>query len=367
MYLLAKVFQQPGWVVKDLITSEVRKLDKSVKRMHDNIGREIPYHRSRIGLTSSFHVYGQYLAWHALRVAAARLLSQHTISEDWDYGKPWSEWLLEKLLTRSDGLWLYDGMDLPPPQVKVNVLEGGEEGRVLTGDKDKLMSLVGIYSRAVGPDLVVKGYWESPEGINVHINSVLVGGRKGRKFAKDLLDEDDASFIGLLTLEYEDDEIRRLRMGEGGYEPWILSPPNEGGNLDQYDPLSITSVEQRPRFVAEISDHYSLKPSDPFERSWLMPGKKLVATTDAWGWEMPDENDCDTGSRLVCRTKFLSSVLEWKNADLILLVKLRRYQEGGMPNRDSRSSYTVGVLRIKKDLKFEYFAGPVNQVKHLRP
>ena len=361
VYVLAKVFQQPGWVVRDLITSEVRKLDTSVIGMHAKAGRKIPYHRNRNGLTSSFHVYGQYLAWHALRVAAARLLSQHPITENWDYGKPWSEWLSDNLLTRSDGLWLYDGMDPPPLRVKVNVLEGGDEGRVLTGDRDKLMSLVGIDGRTAERDLVVKGYWKSPEGINVNINSALVDGRKGRKLARGLLDEDDASFIGLPTLEYDDDE--RFRMGKRGYEPWIVSPPNEGGNLDQFDPLSITTVEQRPRFVAEIADHYSLRSSDPFQRSWLTPGKKIAATTDAWGFEMPDDDDCDMGARFVCRTEFLRSVLEWKKADLILLVKLSRYEGLGRFNQDSKSSYTVAVIRIRKDLKFEYFAGPVNQVR----
>ena len=362
---LVNVFEQSGWAVRDLITGEARRLDPSVTSMHDKAGREMPYRHGGVGLTSSFHVYGQYLAWHALSFVAARLLSQHPITENWEHGKRWSDWLSHKLLTRSDGLWLSDGMDRPPLSVKVNVLEKGKEGFALTGNRNKLMSLVGIDGRTVGRDLVVEGDWESPDGIDVHIRSALVHGCKGRRLAKELLEEDDAFFMWLPTLDYDDDEVERFRTEKREYEPWIVSPPTEGENLDRYDPLSVISVEQRPRFVASIADHYSFRPGDPFQRSWLMPRRKLAATTDAWGFEIPYEDGGETGTRLVCRTEFLSSVLEWKKADLILLIKLSRYEEGDRLNRDSRSRFsnTVAVLRVRKDLKFEYFAGPVNQVK----
>ena len=89
-----------------------------------------------------------------------------------------------------------------------------------------------------------------------------------------------------------------------------------------------------------------------------MPRKKVAATTDAWGFEIPYEDGGETGERLVCRTKFLSSVLEWKKADLILLIKLSRYEEGDRLNGGSKFSNTVAVLRVRKDLKLEYFAGP---------
>ena len=356
---LADVFAQPGWAVRDLIMDGARRLDPSVTGMYDKAGREMPYRR---GGASSFHVYGQYLAWHALRFVAARLLSQNPVTENWEYGRQWSEWLSHELLTRSDGLWLSDGMDRPPLRVKVNVLEKGEEGLVLTGDRDKLMSLVGIDSRTVGRDLVVAGDWKSADGIGVHICSALVHERKGRKLAKDLLEQDDPFFMWLPMLESDDDEHERIRTEMPEYKPWIVSPSTEGRELDKYDPLSVISVEGRPRFVAKIVDHYSLRPGDPFQRSWLMPKRKLVATTDAWGFETPSEDGGERGARLVCRAEFISNVLEWEKADLILLIKLRRYQERDGPSRNSKFSHTVAVLCIRKDLKFEYFADPVNQV-----
>ena len=86
-------------------------------------------------------------------------------------------------------------MDRPPVSAKIDVLETAENGLVLTGDGDKLMSLVGIDGGTVGRDLVVHGDWKSSDGIDVHISSALVNKRTRRKLAKELLEEDDAFFI----------------------------------------------------------------------------------------------------------------------------------------------------------------------------
>jgi hypothetical protein len=365
VHSLANVFGQPGWSVKDLITEEAHRLDPAVTSMYEKAGRETFYRRGGVGLTSSFHVYGQYIAWHALRFAAARLLSQYPVTEDWHYGTPWSEWLAYRLLTRRDGLWLSDGMDRPPLRIKVNVLEKGKEGLVLTGDRDKLMCLVGMDDRKIVNGLVVEGDWRSPDGVGVNISSALVPARKGRNLAKQLLEE-DASSIWLPILNYDDDESERFRTEKHEYKPWIITPSTEGGRIDAYDPLSVISVERRPRFTASIADEYSLKPGDAFQRSWQTPHRKVVATTDAWGYEIPYEEGSETGVRLVCKTDFLREVLEWRKAALVLLMKLSRYEEGHGRYGDSKFSHTVAILRIKKDLKFENYAGAVNQVQQMR-
>ena len=169
----------------------------------------------------------------------------------------------------------------------------------------------------------------------------------------------------LPTLDDDDDKCERFRTEKREYKPWIVSPSIEGVKLDRYDPLSVIAVERRPRFASWITDHFSLRAGDPFQRSWLMPGNRFAATTDAWGFEIPYEDGGEASTRLVCRSKFLSRVLEWKHADLILLINLRRYEEGDRHSPGGKFSNTVAVLRVAKDLKFEYFAGPVNQVKEL--
>ena len=277
VHALAGVFAQPGWAVGDLITQEVHRLDRSVSSMYDNAGRSMRYQRGGGELTSSVDVYGQYLAWHALSFVAAGLLARYPVTENWEHEERWTEWLSDKLLTRNDGLWLSDGMDRPPLRVKVNVLERGKEGLALSGDQNKLMDLVGIDGRMVGRDLVVEGDWESPDGIDVHISSALVHGRRGRRLAKELLDEDDAFHVWLPTLSYDDEEVERSRIDKREYEPWIVCPPSECNGLDRYDPLSVISAERRPRFVASVNEHYALRPGGviPFNELGACPHGEL--------------------------------------------------------------------------------------------
>lgn len=363
---LADVFGQPGWSIKDLVAADVHRLDPSVSSMYDSAGREMSYHRRGIGLTESVHTYGQYLAWHALCFVGAFLLTTHPVTVAGQDGGGWSEWLSYRLLTREDGLWLSDGMDRPPICTKVNVLEKGNDGLVLTGDKDKLLTLVGIDEGALEQWVVVEGDWKSPDDIGVHISSALVPTKSGRKLAKGLLKEDDMFSIWLPTLGSDDDAHERFRTEKLEYKPWIVCASTDSGKLDQYDPLSVISVERRPRFIKRIADQYLLRSGDPFQRSWVTSRKKIVATTDAWGYEIPYEEGGETGARLVCKTEFLRDVLKSERSDLIVLIKLRRYKKGDTSYTKDRYWHTVAVLRISKNLRFEYLAGPINKVQQLR-
>ncbi len=229
---LAEVFAQPGWRVHDRVKAEVERLDPNATSMFDTGGRDRPY-RAGHGLDSGVHVYGQYLAWHALHFTAADLLRHHPITEDWKHGRRWSEWLSRGLLTRKDGLWLSDGMDRPPASTRQNLLEKRKEGTVLTGDRDKLMALIGIESRSIRRDLVVRGDWKSPDAIDVHINSALVPASSGRKLTKALVDQEDAFSIGLPQLDAEEELRFWTEMRE--YTPWIVQPSTERGSLEEWD------------------------------------------------------------------------------------------------------------------------------------
>jgi hypothetical protein len=362
---LADVFGQPGWKIRDLISEEVHKLDPDVSSMYEKAGRVTPSSRSAVGLTSRFHVYGQYLAWHALLLVAGRLLDEHPITKDWNYDEPWVEWLDRQLITRRDGLWLSDGMDRPPLRTKYNVLEQDREGLVLTGDRDKLMSLAGIDARSIGDKVTVEGRWKSPDGVGVFVSSALVPERKAKRLAEQLIEEDPFS-VWLPTLDYDGDESEHFRREKLEYIPWIITPYTEGGGIEEYDPLSIIEVQRRPRFVARIVNEFSLKPGDPFQRSWRTFRRKIVATTDAWGYELPYEERSETGVRLVCKGDFLSEILDLRNACLLLLIKLQRYEEALRGYSKPKFSNTVAVIRIRKNLKIKYFVGAVNHVRESR-
>jgi len=357
---LARAFAVTGWGVRDAISEEVRKLDNTVTSMYEKGGREIRASQRGVDITSSMHGYGHYLGWHALLLVAGQLLKTHsTICND-DGEFRWHEWLSYNLLTRCDGYWLSDGMDRPPLDTKINVLEKAEKGLVLTGDRDKLLALIGVTSTKIGANLVVEGDWKSPDKINVHISSALVPSRDGKARAEQLIGKDPFS-VCLPTRHY-DDEDDYFGNGKEGYEPWIVTPTAEGGRLDEYDPLSVIEVQRRPYFVAKIASQFSLSPGDIFNRTWRLPRRKLAAVADAWGYKMPYEEGESTGVRLVCKTDFLQKVLEANKADLILLIQLQRYQSESGGHSNSKFSNTVAVLRIKKNLKFEFYEGAVNKV-----
>ena len=361
---LADVFDRPGWAVGDLVGKEVRRIDPSVTSMQEERGRSMPGRGGSVGeMTGNVDVYGQYLAWHGLRRVAGRLLSRYSVAEGGGDGEEWGKWLSRNCLARCDGTWLADGMDLPPLPVYMNLLEMDGGNLVLTGSGDKLMSLVGIRGRGIGRGVVVHGDWMSPDGVDVDVSSALVPRGDGSTLVAGLLGEKEAHFVRLPPLKFDEDEGGRGRWGTGKYEAWILEPLVGENNLEEYDPLSVRVVDRRPRFVSGIVERYGLKPGDAFERCWRGARGRCAATTDAWGYEMPHEEH-GSGKRLVCRSGFLRDVLEWKGAELLVLVRLSRYDGSGiLQGRKGRFCTTVAVVRVCGELECEYFAGPVNQVE----
>jgi hypothetical protein len=124
----------------------------------------------------------------------------------------------------------------------------------------------------------------------------------------------------------------------------------------------VIDVERRPYFSEKIVAPFKLSASDRFRRSWVLPRRKIAARSESWGYQMPYEEGGSTGTRLVCKTDFLQQVLEKNSSDLLILIKLHRYESDKPHYRDSRFSNTVAVLRIRKDLTIEYFKGAVNQI-----
>lgn len=260
-------------------------------------------------------------------------------------------------------MWLSDGMDRAPLDTNQNAMEKGENGIVLTGDRDKLLRFVGIQSRKIEDELVVKGNWQSPDGVNVSISSALVPSRQAKSHAKELIAE-DASLVWLPTFDYDDQE-EHFGSRKEGFHPWIVMPSCEGTGLDEYDPLSVIEVERRPHFAPKYAKSFSIVSGDSFKRILRMPRRKLAARTQAWGYRMPYEADESTGVRLIAKTEFLCKLLSAFSMDLLILIKLHRYDSREPGYSDSKFTYTVAVLHVKKDLKFKYFKGAVNQVKSI--
>ena len=211
---LSKVFGQPCWMVADMMSEIVHRIDPMVDSMYKSEGRESRYRSASYRMTSRYHTHGQQLGWHALFLAAGRLLKDNPVTDDWLYDEdPWGEWFNGYGLTRDDGLWLSDGTDRAPLGLPESLLERKNKELVITGNREKILALASIRSRVVN-ELVVQGLWFSADNVRVHISSALVPSRKAATFARELAREEPMSvwvpaFMRVRRIQTLFAEIRR--------------------------------------------------------------------------------------------------------------------------------------------------------------
>jgi len=330
--------------------------------MYEHGGRYESERQSLRGMTSKHHhTYGQQLGWHALFLVAGECLAKHPVTDrSYSDENRWHDWLDREALRRKDGLWLADGIDRPPIETQVNLLEKGEKGLVLTASREKVLALLGVGATIAGRPLAVAGHWPSSDGVGVHVSSALVPPRNARKLALQLAKEDAFQAWVPLAEEYEDGS-EFSRNDKPLYEPWCVLRSGEGG-LDDTDPLAVRAVMWRQHFTRRVNTIGRLKPTDAFKRSWVNATGQVVASAEAWGRSSTnDEGESDCGHRLVCRAQFLQTVLAAEGKELVILIILRRYEKG-YGSRDSQYWHTTGVLRVRRSLDFEFYLGSQNQL-----
>lgn len=357
---LADVFARPAWELSDAITGWVRKYDQSVGYMYESGGRSAPRSRG-YGLVSHYHVYGQYLGWTCILLAAGDFLAKYAVHDAYSSyeADPWKEWLGRRCLTREDGLWLSDGMDPTPLETQVNLLEKDDKGLVLTGNKAKLLGLAGI-DGALGNELIVEGNWKSSDGIDVSVSSALVPARTAKAFAAKLA-KTEPFHAWLPTLDAQGSADEYERSDRNDCEAWIVTPSTEV-RLDEDDPLGARSAMRRPYFKKEINALGSLTTTDPFNRRWLDSEGKVVAHAEAWGREIKYlEDGSQTGERLVCSSGFLAKILAAKKASLVLLINILQYKNDTRKG-DGHFINSSAVVLIASTLDLTFIAGPTNQV-----
>lgn len=357
---VSDMFDRSRWETTDAMTAWVRKYDPNITSMYESGGRSVRDRHGGRGMIARHHLYGQQLGWHALYLVAGEFLAKYpAVQRQYDDDDSWREWLRRKLLTRSDGLWLADGVDRPPLEAQVNLCEKGKKGLVLTGDRGKLLSLLNIES-SVAETLVVAGDWNSADGIEIRIMSALVPSRHTKKLALQLA-QGDPFRAWLPGAEEYDGGDEYSHSEKEPYLPWVVSPSIEAG-LDETDPLGVTSAVRRLYFTKTVNAISSLKALDPFRRTWVDPTGRVAARSEAWGRNPAyDEQESITAERLVCSSGFLKDVLRKRRAELLVLVILRRYEKGS-GIRDSQYWHTTAVVRIKQSLDFEFYPGAINKL-----
>jgi len=356
---LSGVFERPGWETSDAMTAWVRKYDPKITGMYEAGGRPTRHRDRGMGMSARYHGYGHQLGWHALYLVAGEYLAKYpVVQRQYDSGDSWHDWLKREVLTRKDGLWLADGVDRPPVDAQVNLMEKSGDGLAITGGQTELLGLLNI-RLSVGDDLVVAGDWSSVDGITIHINSALAPPKKADALARSLSREDPIQAWLPRTEAYDAGE-EYSHSESGPYTPWIVWPSMEG-RLDDTDSLGVISAVRRLYFAEAINAVASLKPADPFRRKWVDTQGRVAARSEAWSQHSRDEAGETNAERLVCSASFLKDVLTRRNAELVILVVLRRYDKG-FGSEASKFWHTMAVVRLNSSMDIQFYPGVVNKL-----
>ena len=310
-------------------------------------------------MTTRYHTHGQQLGWHALFLAAGKLLGSHPVTGDSWYDDPWGEWLSGYGLTRDDGLWLSDGTDRPPHDTAERLLERKRKEVVITGNRERILALASLES-GVGETIVVEGRWTSADNVAVHISSALVPTRKAATLARQLTRE-DPMVVWVPCLADGEGAAEVVRDEKKDYTPWIVRP-HVAARLDRHDPYGVSVACFRPRVGHDVAACCSLSRDDPFGRAWTDERGRPVLWAQAWGREGEEAGDePSAGARLVCTSSLLRKILTKCDKELLVLIRLGRYErETGRSG--SRYTHTVAVARITSSREPGYFKGRINHV-----
>lgn len=356
---LGRAFDKERWEINDLMSAIVHRIDPSITSMYEDGGRE-SRGRSTCEITTRFQGYGQQLAWHALFIAAGKLLATHPVTNDQWYGSDaWEEWFGHYILTRKDGLWLSDGTDRVPSDASVGLLESKNKGLSITGDQKKIMELAGLdMKRGVDRELIVEGRWNSADSVRIRISSALVPPKKAVQFARKLIREEPI-LAWVPSFQGDENGEEYLSSNKNGYTPWVVCPSGES-RLDEHDPYGVSVANLRPHLAQDYSEFCRLIRQDAFGRFWNNNRGTLSLRAQAWGRDdINREYGPCPGLRLLCKSSVLKKVLTKYEKELLLLFNLQRYKKETYRSR-GQFSHSIGVVRIDKVLNVEYFKGRVN-------
>ncbi|AUN29474.1 hypothetical protein [Niveispirillum cyanobacteriorum] len=359
---LARVFGLPKWRINDLCHEWIRAWAPSVTSMNDFSGRNKPY--SQRGYyrptEEAYQSHGTYLAWHALALVGGRLLLERPVTDESYYDNPWQDWLSEYRITRKDGYWISDGTGRYPLVASNDLRTGvGDEAErdLPIADNTLLLSLAGI-GLQLPEDIAVQARWNSPDGVECSIMSSLVDPKQAELTALAVATS-PGSHMWLPFHEPHDEEDPRFRRDEmQPCEPWITHL-QRSENLDERDPFGAPSALSIYRPAASVIAHFQLAATEPWSHAWQQKSGSTAFRYNAWGgWQGDGESaKRRTGHALYCDRAFLSKLLTDLDRDLIVLVKLERYQEKKRYSDEAGEegkfthSFTVAVLDKKLNVR----------------
>lgn len=335
---VARLFGMPQSKIEDATALWIRQWSPDVSNMY-SCPRGHSTYDDRIGSWSGASQpaedkWGGYLAWHALMIAAGELLQTSPIFGYQHKDDPWNDWLGEHLTSGPEGLWLSDGTDPFPDNVRRRFQPDVDADGFPT-NLARLASMADFTPEfSLAKSVVVDGFWRGADSIDFSVRSVIVA-------------KDQAMNVGL-AVALEDPFQRYLprdndwswHRGSAAvqlFQPWLTGASDSYARLDRHDPYCSLHALDRSRPSDEVVRTSGLNSMDPFGRTWSHDGKAIFSG-EAWGARRGrSDHETDSGGiRLSCQTDFLKNLLARRNSALVLLVKAQKYFENRHEKRTDR-------------------------------
>ncbi|WP_353215856.1 AVAST type 3 anti-phage nuclease/ATPase Avs3a [Salinisphaera hydrothermalis] len=276
-----------------------------------------------------------YLSYHAMMVVAGRLLARLPLHEDSEYSyNDFYDWLDRHALSRADGGWLADRRDTATFEWPEWKNEKSVEDWRWSLDSHEFDELL------FGSDdgCTVWGHWNliSYQRVQtVNVASALVSTDRSQALLRALQTAIDPHAYRIPPAGNE----LEIDQGEFQLKGWVVDQTSDAG-IDEKDPWAGDIRLPPPRPAKFVKDLMSLS-SDSEQRVWhaeIEGQTEPALQSRLWGHfqNRDDEDESESGQRLVASMPFIRRLLHTAEADLLLEVQIdRRPQYSRYPNSEN--------------------------------
>ena len=288
-----------------------------------------------------------YLSYHAMMIAAGKLLETTPLHQDPDdHEDEFKSWLGIHLLSRQDGYWLADRRDPIPVDSPIWINEPNRNNwrwSVRRPDFDRLLGLG-------GPRLNLWGNWNAILGQReetVGIRSALIVRSRSGSLLRALQTADNPYHFGLPQADCE----LEIDKSDFRLKGWVEDRKTESG-LDRSDPWA-GDIEYPALRPAKFIVNCLRLSADEESRVWYTHKEDEmleVLWSQVWGNRRhPDDNaDGVQGRRLQASMSIIKEMLGRVNMDLIVEVQINRSIRRERYERDGHDDlrYVFPYFRI---------------------
>ncbi|TPG53738.1 hypothetical protein [Ewingella americana] len=320
---LARLFDISKNEASDYITDEVIKRWPSAKSFSD-FPETVRYRPDE-----QFETYAEHIQRHARLFAATTLVKTLPVARQCYYLdglNPWQEFLQDEDVSFDDGSWLSDHKDCVPEEARAYLLGERKENQETLLGKESLFAKVGFSQDSDDQFLPLYGYWTSPDGVHVRIDSALI---KGRGTVEQCTKFSRSPDYDLWLPRFGSDGRVDRYTANNPFNPLIWEPEKYPIGIDEGEEWAARGAKARPKLGLSLNKLLGLA-SDDDERLWHDHTNRLVLKSGVWGeWRQePDARSKyrDEGTILWAERDWLDEVLKSSKRGLIFTLSFSKYK-----------------------------------------